>query len=52
MLPSHSGSIIKRKEPISIPLLENRNRFCGLPNGVSREPRIAAIFSIARIGRI
>ena len=29
-----------------------RNRFCGLPNGVSKDPRIAAIFSIDITGRM
>ena len=35
-----------------MPDCSNRNRFCGLPKGVSKEPRIAAIFSIEMTGRI
>ncbi len=34
------------------PLCVKRKRFCGLPNGVSKEPRTAAIFSRTRTGTV
>ena len=52
MEPSHRGSIIFRKAPVLMPLPEKRYRFWGLPKGVSRLPRTAAMFSMVRMGRM
>ena len=49
-LKSQSGSIILMNEGVLIPLWLYRKRFCGLPNGVSSEPRIAAMFSKVSTG--
>ena len=38
--------------PTDTPDWLNRNRFCGLPKGMSIEPRMAAMFSMLMIGRM
>ena len=51
-LKIHSGSIILIKSGVEIPLFAYKKRFCGLPNGIKSEPRIAAMFSKVRTGRM
>jgi len=51
-LKTQRGLIIRIKSGVEIPLFAYKKRFCGLPKGVRREPRIAAIFSKVRTGRI
>ena len=46
------GAIYPKKFHTLTPLCPKMKRFCGLPNGVRSEPRIAAMFSIARSGKI
>jgi hypothetical protein len=42
----HKGDICSMKLSASVPDCSYRYRFCGLPNGIRREPLMAAIFSI------
>ena len=49
---THSGSICSTKREKEMPDCPKRNRFCGLPKGMSSEPRMAAMFSIEMTGRI
>ena len=51
-LKTHRGSIIRIKSGVEMPLFAYKNRFCGLPNGMSNEPLIAAMFSKVRTGRM
>lgn len=37
---------------VEIPLFAYKKRFCGLPKGIKREPRIAAMFSKVSTGRM
>ena len=48
----HSGDICLMKFRVSMPDCEYMKRFWGLPKGISRDPRIAAIFSIEITGSI
>ena len=49
---TQSGSMCSMKRQTETPDWPNRNRFCGLPKGMRREPRIAAMFSMVMTGRI
>ena len=51
-LPTQSGDIWNMNLPALTPDLLKRKRFCGLPNGIRSDPRMAAMFSIEMIGRM
>ena len=48
----NGGAMIRRNSALPMPNLVYRYRFCGLPNGVSIPPRLAAMFCMMKVNDI